>query len=130
MAANYPLIHHPHRVMAGKLIDECGPPGRVCFLEAGPPELAISDSDTSVPLILRVFAVFPFNVLSLHLLAVGLLFCFSVLPIFGRSANLPEDNVSDFGKHVTAVGEMLERGHDKDYAANQVKQFHEMRNKS
>ena len=123
---NLPLINHQHRRLAGRMIDECGPPARVCFLESGQQTLGISESDTSVPMILRVFTVFPFNIILLHLLAIGLLYCFSVLPIFGRPIPLPEADLSDFGQHVAAVGDMLERGQHKSFATEQIEHYHEI----
>jgi hypothetical protein len=55
-------------------------------------------------------------VLLLHLIGVGLLFCFTAWPIFGRAKRLPTESVSDFGAHIEAVGDLLERTRDRKTA--------------
>lgn len=123
---NLPLVNHEHRKLAGRLLAACGPPGRACFLESGPGRLAISDSDAQLPLMLRAFTVWPVNAILLHLTMLGILFCFCVFPIFGRARQLPPDSTADFGKHVSAVGDLLERGHDAAYAQQRVQQYQDL----
>ncbi len=123
---NLPLVEHEHRRLAGRLIDSCGPPGRVCFLESGPGGPRISESDKNLPLLVRAFTVWPLSVVLLHLTLVGILFCFCVFPIFGRPRNLPVETVSDFGKHVAAVGELLERRADAEHAQQRIQQYHQL----
>ena len=120
---NLPLVDHANRRLAAALIDECGPPGRVCFLESDASGLRITDSDAELPLVLQMFTVWPVNLFMLHLVLVGLIYCFYVWPIFGRPQRLPDDRVSDFGKHITAVGELLERGQDYAYAKSQIEEY-------
>lgn len=123
---NYPLVNTGHQQLAARLIEECGPPDRVCFLESGEAWLTIADTDANVPLLLQVFRVYPLNVVTLHVVCLGILYCCRVLPIFGRPRQLPDENVADFGKHVTAVGELLARAHDVASAQEQVRQYREV----
>ena len=44
---NLPLINHQHRMLAGRLIQQCGQRGQnVAFLESGPGGVRISDRDS------------------------------------------------------------------------------------
>jgi hypothetical protein len=123
---NLPQVDRSRRQLASRLIEACGPPGRVCFLESGPEPLLITSSDTELPLVLQMFQIWPVNLLMLHLVAVGLIYCFHVCPIFGRPRRLPEERLSDFGKHINAVGELLEQGQDDAYAKAQLDQYQEL----
>jgi hypothetical protein len=123
---NLPQVDRAKRQLASRLIEACGPPNRVCFLESGPEPLTITSSDTELPLVLQMFQIWPVNLLMLHLVAVGLIYCFHVCPIFGRPRRLPEERLSDFGKHISAVGELLERGQDYAYAKAQLDQYQDL----
>ncbi|MCA9149569.1 MAG: hypothetical protein KDA92_09735 [Planctomycetales bacterium] len=122
---NSRLVNREHRRLAQQVIDESWTLDRVCFLESDDQELVVSDRDTNPPLILQMFTVYPANVLMLHVVFLGMLYCISVYPIFGLPKTLPPDEVSDFGKHVTAVGELLEKGRDRSYARALVDQYRE-----
>ncbi|MFM7072542.1 MAG: hypothetical protein ACKO38_12200 [Planctomycetota bacterium] len=115
---NMGLVNHEHRKLAARLVEACGPPGNVAFLESGPTGLAVLDKEpeNTMPSGMGLFTIYPLNVLLLHLIGVGLLFCFTVWPIFGRAKRLPAVSVSDFGAHVEAVGDLLEQTHDKKTA--------------
>ena len=122
---NLPLVNQEHRILAKMLIDECGPPSRVCFLESGSDGLLISETDANLPLMLRAFTVWPVNVILLHLTVLGIIFCFAVFPIFGRPQQLAPEALSDFGKHITAVGELLERVGDESQARRRIEIYQE-----
>ena len=71
---NVPLVNHEHRKLAGKLIDEIGPPGqKVVFLESGSGGPPIRDKDPTLgtPTGLEIFNLWPTNWILLHLAAVG-----------------------------------------------------------
>jgi hypothetical protein len=123
---NLPQVSHPNRRLAAGLIELCGPPGRACFLESERNVLEIAESDAELPLMLQLFTVWPINLFMLHLVLAGLIYCFYACPIFGRPRHLPDERLSDFGKHIAAVGELLERGQDFAYAKAQIDQYQEM----
>lgn len=116
---NLPLVNREHRKLAGKLIETAGSPGRVVFLESGPggPSIDPPQADNSF---WNVFGAWPLNAILLHLAAVGLIFCFARWPIFGRPRVPPEQTTSDFGKHVDALGELLRRTKDRNYALSKL----------
>ncbi len=120
----------------------------------GPPILA-EDPDGAYPTGLEVFTVWPLGIIVLHLAALGILCCFVAFPIFGRPREviLHSGASSDraatyqsgfytsgsstvdvaarrverahFGKHIEALGEMLEMTQDRGYAVERVKYYHE-----
>ncbi len=120
---NLPLVNHEHRKLAGRLIDEIGPPPRaVVFLESGPmgPRVLDEDPATKVPTGLEIFHEWPANWILLHLSLVGILYCFWRLPIFGRARPADPAALSDFGRHVEALGDLLEQSRDRVYAMTRL----------
>lgn len=120
---NYPLVNHEHRKLAGKLIEECGPPTQVVFLESSSsPDISedIPEADSNP---FRVLTVWPINALLLHATIVGILYCFSLAPIFGRPRTLLAESLADFGQHVAALGKLLARGKDRDYAQQRLHSY-------
>jgi len=116
---NLPLVNHEHRKLAGMLIDEIGPPSQtVVFLESYPggPPIRDEDPSASMPTGLEIAVMHPTRWIFLHLAVVGIIFCVSRWPIFGLPRELPPDDTSDFGKHVRALGELLQRSRDRSYA--------------
>ena len=128
---NLPLVNHEHRKLAGQLIDEIGPPGQtgqtVVFLESGAGGLLVLDSDPTAgpPSVLHIFNRWPTNWILLHVAAVGIIFCVSRFPIFGRPRDLEPEGTSDFGRHIDAVAEFLQRSGDSTHATARLLHYHE-----
>jgi hypothetical protein len=122
---NLQLVNHEHRKLAAHLIRELPPAARVVFLESGPggPPIRESEPVARTPNGLEIFAIWPIGAVLLHLGAVGILFCFARLPIFGVPRDPPPGSLSDFGKHVSAFGEMLHLTRDRGYAATKIEQY-------
>jgi hypothetical protein len=124
---NYPLVNHEHRKLAAKLVEESGSPGRVVFIESGPNGPAVLDKEPvggGSPL--ELLKVWPLNAILLHLTVLGIIFCLARSPIFGRPKDLPSEPVSDFGKHVAALGGLLARGKNHEYARSRVAQYQQL----
>lgn len=116
---NLPLVNHEHRKLAGRLIEEVGPPSKtVVFLEsyAGGPPISDEDPSATTPTGLEIVLISPLCWIFLHLAVVGVLFCFSRWPIFGLPRQFQRDSTSDFGKHIRALADLLERSRDRAYA--------------
>ncbi len=122
---NYPLVNHQHRMLASRLIDACGEPGKVMFLESGPYGISISDQEAAsdYPTGLEMFTVWPLNAILLHLLALGILLLACLFPIFGRARRLPQAAVSDFGRHIAALGELLQQTREVGYASSRLAHY-------
>lgn len=123
---NYPLVNHEHRKLAGRLIDACTV-GDTAFIESGPggPEVSDKEADDSMQSGLALFKIWPLNAIVLHLTLLGIVLCIARSAIFGRPAELPTETVSDFGKHVTALGQLLARTKDRNYALARLQQYRE-----
>jgi hypothetical protein len=125
---NLPLVNHEHRKLAAKLIDSLPAPNqRVVFLESsagGPP---IRDDDhVPEPTVWELFNVWPTNWILLHLAIVGVIFCFVRWPIFGRPRDLETSGRSDFGHHIDALADLLQRTHDRTYATQQINNYRQL----
>ncbi len=125
---NMGLVNREHRKLAARLVEACGPPGNVGFLESGPTGLQVLDKEpqNTMPSGMGLFTIYPLNILILHLIGVGLLFCFTSWPIFGRAKHLPTVSVADFGAHIEAVGDLLERTGDRKTARQMLENYQKM----
>lgn len=116
---NAPLSLHEHRRLAGKLIDEIGPAEKtIAFLEFDPYRPKIADKDPSFGprLGFEVFHVWPTNWILLHVVFLGILYCYWRFPIFGQPVDPRSDSTSDFGLHIDAVAKLLARTGNTTYA--------------
>jgi hypothetical protein len=123
---NFPLVNKEHRKLAGRLIAEVGvPPRRVVFLESthGGPPVDTKDVQQGMRTGLEILSLEPLDLVFLHLGVVGLLFCLARLPLFGRPKDLEPAQQSDFGRHVTAAGRLLERTGDAAAAAERYRYY-------
>ncbi len=119
MVLNGPLVNHEHRKLAGMLVGEIHPPRKtVVFLESrsGGPPIVNKDPRLAFPGPMEIFHVWPANWIFLHLLALGVLFCFFRFPLFGRPREPKPESTSDFGKHIDALASLLARTRDYAYA--------------
>jgi Domain of unknown function (DUF4350) len=126
---NYPLVNHENRKLADKLIAECGKVSKkVVFIESqakGPPILD-KEPTGSMPSPLELLKVWPLNAILLHIAVLGIIICLSKSLIFGRPHDLPGDSPSDFGKHVAALGKLLARTKDRNYAQARLAQYRQV----
>jgi hypothetical protein len=124
---NMPLVNHEHRRLAHRLIASCGPPGRTVFLESGEggPPVYDTEPNAHAPTGFEVFTVWPMGAILVHLMALGILACFALYPVFGRPRELPTHTSSDFGQHVEALGELLEQAGDSEYARQKLHAYQE-----
>ncbi|HQU42691.1 MAG: hypothetical protein B7Z73_19510, partial [Planctomycetia bacterium 21-64-5] len=126
---NFPLVNHEHRKLAARLLEEIGPdPREVVFLEsgAGGPPVWEQEPTARSRTGLDVLAVWPLSVIFLQLGALGLIFCYSRLPIFGRPRPLAAAGLADFGRHIAALASLLERTRDRKYAAQRVAHYQQV----
>lgn len=126
---NLPLVNPEHRKLAGHLIDTCmiDRPGKVVFLEQTPLRLEIFDTEPTVeqPSGFTMLTIWPLGFLLLHLIMIGAVICFVAFPIFGRAKRLKNLGLSDFGKHIHALGELLAATGNRNYALERLKHYEE-----
>jgi len=124
---NTPLVNHEHRKLSSKLISACSPAGTTVFLESGPdgPVVFDKEPDANAPSGFEVLVKWPIGVIALHLIILGTTLCFALFPIFGRPTDRRDELRSDFGRHVDALGDLLESTQDDRYATDRVRHYHE-----
>lgn len=123
---NLPLVEHAHRRLAGKLIEACGDaPRKILFLESGSAGVGVFDEEpgTRYPTGFEAFTVWPLNTILLHFVVLGFLLLACRWTVFGRPRQLPRPPVSDFGRHVDALGELLAQTQDRSYAENCLAEY-------
>jgi hypothetical protein len=122
---NLPLVNREHRKLAARLIADVGPAKNVYFLESGRvwPVILDEDPEQGLPTGLEVFTIYPFNQILLHLALVGVFFGFARYWIFGIPREDHVEHESDFGAHVTALGKLLEKTRDAEYARERLAHY-------
>jgi hypothetical protein len=125
---NYPLVNHEHRKLAAKLVahvNEYSESGDVVFIESGRggPTILEKEPPESEAGGLAFLHVWPLNAVVLHLTLAGIVLCFAVAMIFGRPRELPTTGISDFGRHVAALGRVLAQSKDRAYAQARLAQY-------
>lgn len=116
---NLPLVNHQHRKLAGELIKECQPFGKIAFLESGPGGPLVHGNIHKLDENARRMRI----VLAAHWFFLGAVFCFFVFPIFGRPKTIETDTPADFGNHVDATAALLERTGNIPYARQQLEHY-------
>ena len=122
---NYPLANHEHRKLAARLIETAGPGERVVFVESGPFGLSIADEDHPSRSHWDIVTRFPFNWMLAQFTAMGIVFCFCRWPIFGRPRKVRGESLTDFGRHITALGALLRDKGDATFPKEQLRKYHE-----
>ena len=127
MVLNMPLVNKENRKIAGKLIDESMPASDVVFLESrqGGPPIFDSEPSGNIRSGWEAFTIYPLGLILMHLAIAGILFCFSRYAIFGRPREVPPQKLSDFGHHIAALGRLLERTGDEQYARARLRAYNQ-----
>jgi hypothetical protein len=122
---NEPLVRHEHRKLAARLIAEVKSRQQVVFLESGPkgPQVLDKEPEGAVQNGLEFLGKPPFNWIFLHLAALGLVFCVTRFPIFGTPRPLDLAPLSDFGRHIWALGKLFERTGDRNDAMSRLQHY-------
>ena len=120
---NLPLVNVEHRKIAGHLIRECRTQGqdrKVAIIESG---LGGPTVHSTEPKVRDPEAARRRVLLAIHWVVLGMLYCLSIFPLFGRPKPGPPDTVAEFSQHVDALGSLLEKTHDQAYAQHQLEQY-------
>ena len=122
---NYPLVNHEHRKLAARLVETADTQGRVVFVESGSGGLQIGENDKPAQSGWDIATRPPFNLMLAQFVALGVVFCFCRWPVFGRPKRLEGESLTDFGKHITALGRLLRIEGDHTFAEEEVRKYHE-----
>lgn len=122
---NASLVNHEHRKLAGRLVDRLGRPQRdVVFLESGSsPPVYDQDPSTSPPTGFGLFGLWPIGAVLAQLAALGLVMAAAAWPIFGTPRRSEQPALTDFGRHVQALGRLLAATRDRSYAYAQLRAY-------
>lgn len=132
---NEPLVNHEHRKLAGQLIDSIGKGKQVVILDSqnhNPFGVGNADSDSDSPeqspkSMVDIFDVWPLSAILVQFGILIVLVCFLKWPIFGPPRDPAPPAVSDFGRHVDALGAAMAVTGDAAYAQARVQQYRQLR---
>lgn len=122
---NGSLVKPSFANQSAKLIKECGDVSRVALLTFGERGIQISNVDEmdSKGLGLEMLVQWPISAVTIPGCILGMVICIWLMPILGRPQKLPQASTSDFGLHVEALGELLQRTGDIQYARKAVADY-------
>ena len=106
---NYALIETENRQLANNLIEQIEPYSDVLFLESGTDGIEISESDYDAHNTWAWITKKPLCYMVPHVLAWGVLFCFTFYPIFGRPKQTVNTRNRSFGDHIGALARLSSR---------------------
>ena len=144
---NVPLVNHEHRKLADTMIRQCSQTRVVCFLESDYDDsehVPVVTNDPAPPLppsILTILQSWPFGFILMHLIVVGIVYCFFRYPIFGKAKTTfvvtttiddktRKQSVANFGRHIQALGNLMRRSGNETYARNCVSQYQQRTHQS
>ena len=129
---NASLVNKEHRKLAGKLIDHVGQPKLdVVFLESGAsPPIQEKDPAIGPPTGFELFTIWPIGAVLAQIAALALVFAVARFPIFGVPRQAEKPALTDFGRHVAALGRLLAATRDRAYAKAQLDAYFNTDNKS
>ncbi len=105
---NLGLVNPEHRKLAAALAQELGsPPRRIYFLRASSQLRIMTDLDLGITGFTDLLARGPLKHLLGHLLLLGVLAIAMFWPIFGRPVEPPQEQLTDFGQHLEAMGRLM-----------------------
>lgn len=122
---NAPLVNKENRKLAGKVVEYLGRPRKnVVFLESdAAPQVRDVDPNTGPPTGFQLFNIWPIGAILAQAAALGLVYALWRFPIFGVPRQLERPALTDFSRHVGAVGRLLAATRDRAYAKGLIQQY-------
>lgn len=119
---NASLVNHEHRKLAMRLVESIGEEKRqVVFLESGPLDPPISEDPSREPPVgMKLFTVWPIGAVLAQLAAFGIIFAVMRWPVFGVARQLERPELTNFGRHIRAIGSLLADTEDRNFAFGQI----------
>ncbi len=121
---NLGMLPEGNRDLAQLLVDECPPAGKVAVISSGSNRVPVRDSEASLRHIPPRHE--PLGTILDHVTFLAVVVCFVFFPIFGRPKEHPAPPLSDFGEHINAVAEIMEKTNDAEYARRQVAAYRQL----
>ncbi len=110
--------------LMAKVVDEMPLKAKVGFLETNS-EPSVRETDETIEKFkgFELLTVWPLNVVSIHAVIFGVIVLIAMFPIFGRPRSLLQPSTQDFGSHVQAMGDLLQRSHDRNFALRILRNY-------
>jgi hypothetical protein len=127
---NVAIVNHENRKLAQALVDQVaagsqpGTAKQVFFLDTLFRDRL--DIKKEEPKDKRRDPSNPLNMIMLQLALLGALYTAACWPIFGRPRGAESQHLSDFGKHVEALGDLLERNANAERARERLAHYRQM----
>ncbi len=122
LLCNFSMISPMHRGLALQVIDQFAS-GGVGFISGERDPLIRDDQGEDQQRGFEMLTVWPLNVVTIHAAFLGIAIIIAAFPIFGRPKRLPGSSTSDFGMHIDAVGEMMQRSGDSVFAIQMIAEY-------
>jgi hypothetical protein len=119
---NHSMLRPAHRQLASRVIDEFTF-GGVGFLSGEQDPVIREDSREDQQRGFEMLTTWPLNVVTIHAAFLGIVAIVAAFPIFGRPRKLPRTSTADFGMHVEAVGQLMQKSGDTEYAKKQISDY-------
>jgi hypothetical protein len=122
LLSNVSMVQSGNRVIAKRVLDSL-PNDKIAFLtgKSDPPIRTNDQSEQQKGF--EMLTIWPLNVITLHVVFLGMLILLAVFPIFGRPKQLPQKSTRDFGQHVEAMGGLLYKSQDRFYALSTIADY-------
>ena len=125
MLLNYRLVNSENRVIADLLVSESSGYGPVLFLESGPEDIRIANTDARQGTQWSWVGQPPLRYIVPHFLLLGVIYCFIWFPIFGRAKKLPPETNSNFGLHIESIAHSLANSGQENEAYRILNRYRE-----
>jgi hypothetical protein len=122
LISNVSLVNSQNRLLAKKLVGLLPPKG-VGFVSGSFDPMVRTSENAGQQKGFEMLTIWPLNVITIHVVFLGMLMLVAVFPIFGRARLLPPKSTRDFGQHVEAMGALLYRTRDRFYALSTIADY-------
>lgn len=122
LISNLSLTNFENLSIAKKLVDKL-PKQNIGFLTGGQDPRVRKDDNSEQQKGFEMLTIWPLNVITLHVVFLGMLVLLAVFPIFGRAKQLPVKSKREFGQHIEAVGGLLFKSQDRFYALATIAEY-------
>lgn len=114
---NYSLISHQNRRLAAAFADALGPDRSIVFVR----EARIGEDEApSAPTLWRFLTISPINWIAGHVFVALLAYILYRVAIFGRPREISHRECYRFGRHVEALGKLLQATRDVSFAQSRI----------
>lgn len=120
---NAGLVNHGNRRLAGRIIQTISPKGRLGILTPDRPIVIRGPDNPDELKGFELLRIWPLSLISIQAIFLGIITLLALWPVFGRPRRIAKESTTDFGKHVEAMGLLLQETNDRYYAAIKIAEY-------